>query len=458
MNKNIEQFKRKYKDKKVAVLGVGISNIPVIRFLISMDIDITAFDKNESMADELKRLSINSYYGKDYLKHLRNFDIIFRTPGIRPDLPEIVNEINKGAKLTSEMELFFDLCPAKIFAVTGSDGKTTTTTIIYNILKESGYKCWIGGNIGISLFDSIEEIREEDYVILELSSFQLLTMRKSPNISVITNVSPNHMDYHKSMEEYINAKKNIFLHQEYQDRVVLNYDNETTRNFDKEAKGSVSFFSRRTKIESGAYTMDGKIFYKSNGEEKEIIDVNEILLPGKHNVENYMAAICAVMDYTSKKEIKSVVSSFKGVEHRNEQVREINGIKFYNDSIGTSPSRTIATLNSFDKKVILIAGGYDKKLSYEMLGDIIVEKVKTLILIGQTSKKIKESLKKARGSEDVDVIKCKNLKEAVLKAFLCASEGDVVLLSPASASFDMFKNFEERGKIFKQTVKNLSEK
>ena len=458
MNKNIEQFKRKIKDKKIAVIGVGISNIQIIRFLLSMDIDITAFDKNENMADELKRLSINSYQGKDYLKHLRNFDIIFRTPGIRPDIPEIVNEKNKGALITSEMELFFELCPAKIFSVTGSDGKTTTTTIIHNILKESGYKCWIGGNIGISLFDSIEEIRKEDFVVLELSSFQLMTMRKSPNVSVVTNISPNHLDYHKSMEEYINAKKNIFLHQDYKDRLVLNYDNKITRNFAIEAKSNVSFFSSKTKLENGSYIKDGIVYYSLDGEETEIFDVNDILLPGIHNVENYMAAICAVMGYSGKKEIKSVVSSFKGVEHRIEQVREISGIKFYNDSIGTSPTRTIATLNSFDEKVILIAGGYDKNLSYEMFGNKIVEKVKTLVLIGQTSKKIRESLNKAEGNESVHVIKCKTLEEAVFKAFLCASEGDIVILSPASASFDMFKNFEERGKVFKQTVNRLSEK
>jgi len=464
-NKKIEEFKNYIKNKKVAVLGMGISNIPLISYLAQMGVDITAFDIAEEHQLEHVIAKFSNYkfirysLGKNYLDNLKGFDIIFKTPKVRFDIPELQRERERGAVVTSEMELFVDLCPAEIIGITGSDGKTTTTTIVYNILKEEGYKCWLGGNIGTPLIDKVEEISEGDKVVLELSSFQLHTMKKSPNVSIITNITPNHLDVHKSMEEYVDAKKNIFRHQNNNDIVVLNHDNEITRKMAREARGKVRFFSRLNEVEEGTYIRDGVIYFREKGEEREIIKTDRILLPGLHNMENYLAAIAAVAHLVNSSSIDKVAYGFAGVEHRIEFVREINGIKFYNDSIGTSPTRTIASINAFKQKVILIAGGYDKKISYDIMGKVIAEKVKALVLLGQTAPLIEKALLdeiyiSGKGA-DIPIIKCSSLEEAVMEAFNQAVEGDIILLSPASASFDMFKNFEERGNKFKEFVHKI---
>lgn len=464
MSTKINEFRSKMKNRKVAVLGIGISNTPLIKYLYSMGADITAFDRSNEdklgpLMEELKDLDIKFSLGDEYLKKLKGFDIVFRTPGMRYDLPEILSAKEEGAEITSEMEVFFELCCAPIFAVTGSDGKTTTTTLIYNMLKEQGYNCWLGGNIGIPLLSRVEEIRETDMVVLELSSFQLHTMKKSPKVAVITNISPNHLDVHKSMDEYIEAKRNIFINQKPSDRLILNYDNEITRGFADEARGNVVFFSRLNELENGACVKDDRIVYKNSGKESLIVDKKDIVIPGEHNIENYLAAIDAVIEYVDIENIHKVATTFKGVEHRIEQVREINGIRFYNDSIASSPTRTIAGLNSFRQKVILIAGGYDKKIPYDTMGEVIADKVKCLVLIGQTGPKIEKALsdeiKRTGKGEDIGVFKCDSLKEAVEKAYQEAQSGDVIIMSPASASFDMFKNFEERGNMFKQIVNSI---
>jgi len=464
LNAKLEQFKRDIASKKVAVLGIGVSNTPLIKYLAELGVDITAFDiaDEESLADTIKTFegyNIKYSLGKNYLDNLKGFDVIFKTPKVRFDIPELVKERENGAVVTSEMEMFVELCPAQIFAVTGSDGKTTTTTLIYNMLKEAGYSCWLGGNIGIPLLSKIDEVKEHDKVVLELSSFQLHTMTKSPDVAVVTNISPNHLDVHKSMEEYVDAKKNIFRYQSPEGKVVLNFDNSITRSFADEAAGKTVFFSRLNDLENGAVVEDGTLVYKKDGKRVEVVKADEILLPGVHNVENYLAAIAAVIDYVSPETIRKVAVTFKGVEHRMELVREINGIKFYNDSIGTSPTRTIAGLKSFKQKVILIAGGYDKHIPYDDMGEIIAEKVKKLILIGQTGPKIKQALDteiaRTGLGKNVEVIMCDTLEGAVISSYEGASDGDVVILSPASASFDMFKNFEERGNKFKEIVRSL---
>lgn len=464
MNRKLEEFKEYITNKKVAVLGIGISNTPLIKYLAGMGVEITAFDmaEEEQLRETLagfEGLDIKYSLGKDYLKNLKGFDVIFKTPKVRFDIPELVAERESGAIVTSEMEVFVDLCPAEIFAVTGSDGKTTTTTLIYNMLKEAGYSCWLGGNIGIPLLSKIDEVKNTDKVVLELSSFQLHTMRKSPDVAVVTNVSPNHLDVHKSMEEYVDAKKNIFKFQTQSGKVVLNYDNDITREFAGKAKGKVVFFSRINPLDAGAVLEEGRLVFKKENERIEIVKAEEILLPGVHNIENYLAAIAAVIDHVNPESIYKVATTFKGVEHRMELVREINGIKFYNDSIGTSPTRTIAGLKSFKQKVVLIAGGYDKHIPYDEMGKIIVEKVKRLVLIGPTGPKIKKVLEKeieetGRG-RDMPVVMCDTFEDAVKSAYHGAVEGDIIILSPASASFDMFKNFEERGNRFKEIVKGL---
>lgn len=464
MNSKLEQFKHGIKDKKVAVLGIGISNIPLIKYLVNLGVDVTAFDKNTSenlkdAYDELQGLPVKYSLGNEYLSRLKGFDLIFRTPGMRPDVPELAEALSKGAELTSEMEVFLDLCSAQVFAVTGSDGKTTTTTLIYKILSAEGYNCWLGGNIGTPLLSKIDEVRESDKVVLELSSFQLMTIKNSPSVAVMTNLSPNHLDVHKSLQEYIDAKKNIFLHQQAGNKLVLNYDNDITKSFSGEAKGECVYFSRAASLEKGVILRDNKIVFKSQDREIEVVNADEIVIPGVHNIENYMAATAATIDYVKPETIAKVATTFAGVEHRIELVREINGVKFYNSSIDSSPSRTIAALSTFKNRVILIAGGKDKGIPYDPIGQIIAEKVKVLLLIGATAPKIEEAYNNYVHQTDIEsevkIIHCGTYEEIVSRAYSEAVPGDCVILSPASTSFDMFKNFEQRGNVFKELVNGL---
>ncbi len=464
MNDKLEQFKKDIVTKRVAVLGMGISNVPLIKYLGHIGVKVTAFDMAEASdlkttLAQLDGLDVEYSLGKDYLRKLKGFDVIFKTPKVRFDIPELLSEADAGAGITSEMEVFCRLCPAKIFAVTGSDGKTTTTTLIEKILSHHGYKCWLGGNIGAPLLDKIDEIKQEDMVVLELSSFQLHTMRNRLHTAVVTNISPNHLDVHKSMDEYVDAKKNIFRYQDPNDLLVINYDNTITKSFYEEANGQTVFFSRATELEAGITLSGSSIVYRNAGKDHIIMDIEDIILPGVHNIENYMAAAAATINYVDAKDIQAIAKSFRGVEHRNEFVREVGSISFYNDSIGSSPTRTIASISSFKQKVILIAGGYDKHIPYDVMGKAIIERVKCLVLIGQTGEKIDKALKNeieytGLGAE-IPVYHCESLEAAVNKAYGEALPGDVVILSPASASFDMFKNFEERGNMFKDIVNKL---
>ncbi len=464
MNKRLEEYKQYIKNKKVAVLGMGISNKPLIKYLAELGVDLTAFD----MADEaelastlrdLNQYPIKYHLGPNYLQGLKGFDIIFKTPKVRFDVKELVEEQQRGALITSEMEVFVDLCPADIFAVTGSDGKTTTTTLIHKILVEAGYKCWLGGNIGMPLLSRIDEIRPTDKVVLELSSFQLHTMRNKIKVAVVTNLAPNHLDVHTDMDEYVDAKKNIFRYQDDSCKLVLNYDNDITRGFAGEAKGECVFFSRVNPLAQGAYIENDTLVYKDSKRFFNVMKTEDILLIGDHNVENYLAATAAVIDYADVSHIHAVATTFTGVEHRMEPVRKLNGITFYNDSMASSPSRTTAGLKAFKKKVILIAGGYDKHIPYDEMGEVLAEKVKVLVLIGQTAPKIEEALKnysQATGlGRDITIIKCNTLEAAVEACYSHAKEEDAVVLSPASASFDMFKNFEVRGNLFREIVNKL---
>ena len=464
MNQKLSDYKKYIRNKRVAVLGIGISNTPLIKYLAAIGVDITAFDKSEEkdLKDQLKALDglkINYSLGKSYLSNLKGFDVIFKTPKVRYDIPELVAEESRGAEVTSEMEVFCNLCPARIFAVTGSDGKTTTTSLINEMLKGQGFKCWLGGNIGTPLLDKLDEIDENDMVVLELSSFQLHTMKCRLNTAIITNMSPNHLDVHESMNEYIDAKKNIFRYQTEADHLILNYDNDITRSFAQEAKGKVVFFSRTKALEEGMILENNNFIYKTDRKSESILAADEIFLPGVHNIENYLAAATAVAEYVDSEVIRQVARSFKGVEHRNEFVRELKGIKFYNDSIGSSPTRTIATMKSFKQKLILITGGYDKNIPYDDMGKILTEQVKCLVLIGQTGALIEkvfyDEMEKSGKGREIAVFKCHTLEEAVEKAYSNAVENDIVLLSPASASFDMFANFEVRGNRFKEIVNNL---
>ena len=462
MTMTIQDYLNSIRDKRVAVFGIGVSNIPLIRMLRAHGIDVTACDRNTreglgQTADELEALGTKLKLGEGYMEDL-DADLIFRSPGIRPDVPAFEAAVARGAKVTSEMEVFFDVCPCKKIAVTGSDGKTTTTTIIAKLLERAGYTVHLGGNIGHPLLAETFDMKPEDIAVLELSSFQLLCMTSSPEIAVVTNVAPNHLDIHKGMEEYVSAKKNIFLHQHPEDKVVLNRDNELTRSFAAEAKGSVTLFSRQNPMDSGVVLENGVICVKQDGKSRPVLPVEDILLPGVHNIENYMAAIAAVNGLVSDEIIRAFAKTFGGVEHRIELVRELHGVRYYNDSIGSSPSRTIAGLRAFPQKVILIAGGYDKHIPYDVLGPELVAHVKTLVLTGATAPKIRAAAEGAEGydPERLPIYEVDEFEEAVKKAQSLAQPGDVDILSPASASFDKFKNFMERGDTFKRIVRALS--
>ncbi len=396
MNTRFEEYKKEIVTKRVAAVGLGISNRPLVRYLAELGVNITGFDsapyaKLESFIKEFEGYdNVKFITGPDYLENLNGFDVIFKTPAIRPDLPEFINEIRHGALMTSEMEVFMKMCSAKVFAVTGSDGKTTTTTLIGKMLSEQGYKVWVGGNIGTPLFDKLDEIQEDDMVVLELGSFQLQTIKdKSPDIALITNVSPNHLDFHKVIDEYIWSKKNIYRYQKPGDKLILNLDNKVTAGFKDDAVADIIWFSRQVAPKDGAYLDGERIVFFKEGKENYLFDKGTILLKGIHHVENYMAAIAAVYEYVDVENMAKVASSFTGVEHRTEPVMKVNGVWYYNDSIGSSPTRTNASLHAFDGKLILIAGGYDKKIPYDMMGPLIIEKVKGLVLVGQTGPKIK---------------------------------------------------------------------
>ncbi len=463
MNLTIRDYLNTLKGKRAAVLGIGVSNTPLARLLLNSGVSVLACDKREEADEELRELSAlgaQLCLGKDYLEYLEGCDVIFRTPGMRPDLPQLQAAVERGSLLTSEMEVFFQVCPCPIIAVTGSDGKTTTTTIITGLLKAAGHTVHLGGNIGKPLLPEAESIKPTDFAVVELSSFQLMTMEHSPCIAVITNLAPNHLDVHKSMEEYIAAKENIYLHQSADDRLILNADNRITRAFAQKARGLVTLFSRKEEPSGDClFLRDDAIWRKGGGEARKLLCRSDILLPGDHNVENYMAAIAAVDGLVPQQVIRDYVKTFGGVEHRIELVRTLNGVRYYNDSIASSPTRTIAGLKCFPEKVILIAGGYDKHIPFDVLGPEITAHVKRLILTGDTARKIRAAVETAPDflTRGPIIEEYETLAQAVAGAHAAAREGDVVLLSPACASFDKFKNFMERGNTFKALVRALGD-
>lgn len=451
------------KNKSVAVIGIGVSNTPLLRLLLKEGIDVTACDKREadalgSLGQELSASGCKLQLGENYLKGLSQ-DVIFRTPGLRPDVPELLAAQEKGSVLTSEMEVFFEVCPCTMIAVTGSDGKTTTTTIISELLKAAGKTVHVGGNIGHPLLCEADGMQQNDFAVLELSSFQLMTMTHSPHIAVVTNLAPNHLDMHRDMAEYVAAKENIFRHQTAGDIAVFNLDNDITREQSSRAVGEVRYFSRKAEPVDGVFLRGNAILCQKNNQERQIMTTEDIRLPGVHNIENYMAAIAAVDGLVPDEVIREFARNFGGVEHRIELVRTYHGARFYNDSIASSPSRTIAGLRSFKEKVILIAGGYDKHIPFDVLGPEIVEHVKALVLCGATARKIRQAVEQAAGYAPgkPEILEVAPFQNAVEAARDLAEEGDVVTLSPACAAFDQFKNFAERGKTFKEIVNSWQE-
>lgn len=463
INEKLNEFNNYLENRKIAIIGLGVSNIPLLDYLYNMRANVTIFDDRnieqipKEVMDKITKYAFKFSFGENNLSKLIGFDLVFRSPSCMPTKKELVEEAKRGAIITTEIEMLMKMAPCKVIGVTGSDGKTTTTSLIYSILKEAGYNVYLGGNIGTPLFTELNKMNPKDIIVLELSSFQLIDMDISPDISVITNITPNHLNIHSSYEEYINAKKNIFKHQNEKGIVVLNYDNELTRECKKEANGKVIYFSSREKLENGIILDNDVIKECEDRLRKHVISSKDFILRGKHNCENICAAYAATQALVDTDTAIEAIKNFKGVEHRLEFIRELDGVKWYNDSIGTSPTRTIAGLNAFNEEIILIAGGYDKHLDYEPIAKPIVDNVKALVLIGQTSKKIYEAVDKQlkKENKNMDIYMCDEFSNTVQIAKQIAKKGQIVLFSPASASFDLFKNFAERGEKFKQLVNSL---
>lgn len=470
-----EYLKNKFESKSCQVLGFARSNKPLAEMLIEAGAKVTVRDKNEGILSDgsAKRLALMGAeftVGERYLEGLGG-DFIFRSPGFRHDLPEIRAAIENGAKLSSEMELFFEICPCPIFGITGSDGKTTTTTLTHLFLdiekRKSGHRAYVGGNIGAPLLPLVFEMTENDVAVVELSSFQLQTMRQSPARAVITNITPNHLNWHTDMDEYITAKCNICRHEGVM-MLVANAENDVTREIAKNSDLPVTYFSSKKSAYSAivpffkenckAIYEDGGIIYFDDGESREeIVHTSDILLPGRHNVENYMSAIAVTRGFVSSETVREVARSFGGVEHRLELVREKDGVRFYNSSIDSSPTRTAAALSALPKKPIIILGGSDKNIPFDGLARDVCQRTKAAIVTGESAPKILAEIERCPLYDGkAPIVKhIPDFDEAVKAAAEIAESGDIVLLSPACASFDRFRDFAERGDHFREIVRGL---
>ncbi len=464
MQKEQQQLAALVRGKRVAFIGAGVSHKTLIEEFVGLGAEVTLCDKKKSVeefgdyAETIRRLGIRLSLGENYMDGFRGQDIILRTPGFEYYQKPLQDAIAAGAMVTSEVELFFDFCPCEIVAVTGSDGKTTTTTLISEFFKAAGRRVHLGGNIGAALLPMLPDVAPDDVAVVELSSFQLISMRKSPTVAVVTNVTPNHLDHHKDMQEYIDAKRNILLYQQPPCRAVLGYENEIARAMQADCKGEQVWFTRLHETGNGAFLReDGMLCMAEKGVVTPFLARKDVKLRGLHNIENLLAATAAVWGCVPVEAIRKVGGSFTGVEHRIEPVRVLDGVTWYNDSIATSPTRTIAGLRSFDQKLILIAGGYDKKIPYEPLAPEILAHVKVLVLMGATGPRIEAAVRAEPGFADSGllILHAKDMEEAVALARGTAHPGDIVTLSPASASFDVYPNFEVRGRHYKQIVNAL---
>lgn len=476
MNEKAKQYFDSLKGKKVAFVGMGVANVPCAEFLAKQGITVYACDKRDreyigkDICERLDALGVNFSLGDDYLSVLPDMDLVFRSHGILPfQNPWIGECIERGQKVTTEMEVFFKLCPSKIFAVTGSNGKTTTTTLITNMLREQGYKVYLGGNIGKALMPELETITENDIAVVELSSFQLLTMgnmKDTPDVAVVTNIECTHQDHHISLDEYVDAKRNVLIYQNSDCRTVLNADcdysigNRVYHDMRYDIRGKLSEFSIQHPVERGAYMNEnGEIIYKDGDDETYVMNKDDIRILGSHNIENYCAAISAVWGYVDKENMLKVARNFAGVEHRIEFVREFDGVKYYNDSIATSPSRVISGLRAFGRKIIVIMGGSDKGNDMSEMVPDIFKYVKLLVLNGATADKIYDTVVNYDGYKEsgLEIVKTDNLENALKEAKAKAQKGDIVSLCPACPAFDQFKTFEYRGRKFKELVNGFGE-
>jgi UDP-N-acetylmuramoylalanine--D-glutamate ligase len=424
-----------FKDKKIAIIGSGVEGKSSEKYLKSKGAKVTILDqKNDA----------------DYLNNLSDYDLIVRSPGINPTL---LKDIPKE-KLTSQTRLFFDLSPAKIIGITGTKGKGTTSSLIYQMLKKQGFDAYLGGNIGLPPFEFLDKLNVHSIVVLELSSFQLIDLEKSPHIAVMLMTTSEHLNWHKDLEEYINAKRNVLRFQKETDFSVINKDYLESRESDVETIGQVYYVSRIDECAKGSFIRDNAVWISDNDLEDKVINTSEILLPGEHNLENACAsAMAAHLAGVETHNIAQVLRTFKGLEHRLELVAEAAGVKYYDDSFSTTPETAIAAINAFQAPEILILGGSSKKSDFTMLAETIksAKNIKAIIGIGTEWEEIKKHLTNL-SSEILVLEGAKDMSAIVLGASKLAQSGDVVLLSPACASFDMFKDYKDRGNQFKTQV------
>lgn len=476
MNSKAKKYFDSLKGKKVAFVGMGVANVPCAEFLAKLGVCVYACDKRDKeyigndICSHLETLGVNFSLGENYLDILPEMDLVFRSHGILPFQNSWIGEcIARGQKVTTEMEVFFNLCPSKIIAITGSNGKTTTTTLIAKMLEKQGKKVYLGGNIGKALMPELETISENDIAVVELSSFQLLTMGNlvnSPDVAVVTNIECTHQDHHISLDEYVDAKRNILIYQNENCKTILNADCDYSiggrvyHDMRYDVRGSLSEFSIRHSVKKGAYMKEnGDIVYVENGAETYVMNKDDIIIPGTHNIENYCTAISAVWGLVDTENMQSIARTFGGVEHRIEYIREFNGVRYYNDSIATSPSRVISGLKAFGKKIIVIMGGSDKGNDMSEMVPYILKYVKLLVLNGATADKIYDTVTNYDGFEasGIKVVKTDVLENALAIAKEKAEQGDVVTLCPACPAFDQFKTFEYRGRKFKELVNGFDE-
>lgn len=476
MTSDIKNYLNGLKGKKVAFVGMGVANVPCAKWLASHGAIVYACDKRNKEyigtedCKEMEELGVHFSLGDNYLEVLPEMDLIFRSHGILPfQNPWIGECIERGQKVTTEMEVFFSLCPAKIIAVTGSNGKTTTTTIISEMLKAAGKKVYLGGNIGKALMPELETICKDDFAVVELSSFQLLTMGNmvsKPDIAVVTNIEITHQDHHTSLDEYVDAKRNVLIYQNSESKAVLNADCDYSiggrvyHDMRFDIRGSLYEFSIKHPVENGTYMAEnGDIVYSESGKKTIVMNKNDIIIPGMHNVENYCTAITAVWGLVPIDIMKNIARTFGGVEHRIEFVREFRGVKYYNDSIATSPSRVISGLNAFNQKIIMICGGSDKGNDMSQMVPLILKKVKLLVLNGATAQKIYDAVLADENypSSGLKIEKTDTMQNALEIVKNNAVSGDIVSLCPACPAFDQFKTFEYRGRAYKKLVNDFKD-
>lgn len=482
-NADAEGYLAALRGRHAAVVGIGVSNVPLIRFLCRAGARVTAFDRRDELdlASELAALAgfdVEYRLGPGYLDTLGQFGLVYLSPGVSPDQPEIVSARGAGAQFSSEIDVVLHLARCPVLAVTGSSGKTTTTTLVGRVLARHAEahvparRVMVGGNIGEALVEKALDVAPDDIIVLELSSFQLKPLCVSPDIGAVLNITPNHLDVHPTMEDYAWSKGNILRHQGREGWAVLGADSAPAAAFASEAPGHVAMFSVERRVECGAWLEGTSLMLRwSDGQELAVMDRSQLLIPGMHNVQNALAAMALARAAGADAEsMAQSISSFRGVEHRLEPVAELGGVQYVNDSIATTPARTIAALRAVERPIVLIAGGYDKHLPFDDVADEAIGKVRAVVLIGVTAPQIEEALLNARARwaasaaaasataaapiepPAIEIVHADTFERAVGEAARLARPGDMVLLSPACASYGMFRNFVERGRTFKELV------